>query len=99
MKTPQEKFQELQEKSKKITEGAIQINTKIESARESYEKLAQVAQEKYGTSDIEELKDMLEKWQEENDSQVTKYQEAVESLEREVNEKSSLIKQIQQSAS
>ena len=99
MKTAQEKFRELQEKSKKIIEGAIQINTKIESARETHQKLAQVAQEKYGTSDVEELNDKLQSWQEENDTQVAKYQEAVDSLEKEVTEKSALIKQIQQSAS
>jgi uncharacterized protein Yka (UPF0111/DUF47 family) len=98
MKTSQEEFREIQEKSKKISEGAIQINTKIEAARESHQKLAALAKEKFGTSDIEELAAMLEAWDKENTEAVQKYADQVNSLEKEVNEKSSLIKQIQQSA-
>lgn len=97
MKNSQEKYQEIQEKSKKIIEGAIQINTKIESARESYAKLAKIAEDKYGTSDIEDLRKILNDWQEENTIQLEKYKNSVENLEKEVNEKSDLIKQIQQS--
>jgi len=99
MKTAQEKFRELQEKGKKIEQAAIQINTKIESAREAYQKLAQLAKEKYKTSDINELKKILQQWQEENEIQIKKYQEAIEKLEQEVNEKNDLIRQIQQSIS
>lgn len=99
MKTAQEEFREIQEKSKKIIEGAIQINTKIESARESHQKLAAVAKEKFGTSDVEELSTMLEAWDKENIDAKQKYAEQVASLEKEVNEKSALIKQIQQAAS
>ncbi len=99
MKTSQEEFREIQEKSKKIIEGAIQINTKIESARESHQKLAALAIEKFKTSDIAELAEMLEAWDKENSEAVQKYAEKVNNLEKEVNEKSALIKQIQQSAS
>jgi hypothetical protein len=41
---------------------------------------------------------MLEAWDKENTEAVQKYADQVNSLEKEVNEKSSLIKQIQQSA-
>lgn len=99
MKTAQEEFREIQEKSKKIIEGAIQINTKIESARESHQKLASLAKEKFKTSDIAELTEMLEAWTKENDEAKDKYAKQVADIEKEVNEKSSLIKQIQQAAS
>ena len=99
MNTAQEEFREIQEKSKKIIEGAIQINTKIESARESHQKLAALAKEKFGTSDVEELTAMLEAWDKENNDATQKYAEQVTNLEKQVNEKSSLIKQIQQAAS
>lgn len=98
MSTAQEKFRELQEKSKKIVQGAIQINTKIEAARENHQKLAQIAQEKYETSDVNELKELLKSWQEENAAQVEKYEQAVNDLEKEVNEKSELINSIKQSS-
>jgi len=98
MKTAQEKYRELQEKSKKIIEGAIQINTKIEAAREAHVKLAQVAQEKFETSDVSELITKKNVWEEENDSEVAGYEKKVEGLGAEVNEKASLIKQIQQAA-
>ncbi len=98
MSTAQEKFKELQEKSKKIIQGAIQINTKIEAARENHQRLAQIAQEKYSTSNVDELKSLLKDWEEENASQLEKYELAVTSLEKEVNEKSALINSIKQSA-
>ncbi len=98
MTSPQDKFRLLQEKSKKIIEGAIQINTKIESAKENHQKLAAMAEEKYGSSDIVELKKMLEDWQEDNNAQVEQYQKSVEDLEKEVNEKSEKINSIKQAA-
>jgi hypothetical protein len=99
MKTAQEEFREIQEKSKKIIEGAIQINTKIESARESHQKLAALAKEKFGTSDLDEIEAMIEAWEKEDEEAKQKYKEEALSLEKEVNEKAALIKQIQQAAS
>lgn len=99
MKSAQEKFQELQKKSQQIVQGAIQINTKIESAKQAHEELAKNVKEKYGTSDIVQLKQLLAKWQEENAQQVQKYEERVEALDKEVAEKNRLIDQIKKSAS
>jgi hypothetical protein len=96
--TAQEKFQELQDRSKKLIEGSIQINTKIESAREAHEKLARDTNEKYGTSNVDDLIKMLASWEAENANEIKKYEESVNNLEKEVNEKSMLIKQIQQAS-
>lgn len=87
MKTALEKFQELQKKSQSIIQGAVQINTKIETARENYEKLAAIVQEKYGTADIDELENILEDWEKENEEKLEKYENEISSLEQELNEK------------
>lgn len=98
MKTAQEKFQELQKKSQSIVQGAVQINTKIETARENYEKLALLAKEKYGTDDLDKLKDMLSSWEKENEVQISTYEQEIQKLEKEVMEKNMKIKEIQQEA-
>lgn len=98
MKTAVEKFQELQKKSNTIIQGSVQINTKIETARENYEKLEKIVKEKYGTSNIEELEKILEQWKQENEEKLNKYEQEINSLEKELNEKNNQIKEIQQTA-
>ncbi len=98
MKSAQEKFQELQKKSQSIIQNAVQINTKIETARENYEKLAVLAKEKYGTDDLEELKTLLTSWEEDNMKKITAYEEEIAKLEKEVQEKNTKIKELQQEA-
>lgn len=88
---------ELVDRNKKATEQAIQINTKIETARETYNKLSLLAKEKFGTSDVNELKTLLESIKKENEEKLVKFTKEVEELEKEVSEKQELIKQIQQS--
>lgn len=88
---------DLIERNKKATELAIQINTKIEAAKETYEKLSLLAKEKYGTSDLSELKNLLIKIQMENEQKIRDFNAAVSNLENEVKSKQEIIKQIQQS--
>lgn len=88
---------DLVDRNKKATEQAIQINTKIETARETYNKLSLLAKEKFGTSDIDELKNLLESIKKENEEKLIKFTKEVEDLEKDVAEKQELIKQIQQS--
>lgn len=91
----QEKFSELQIRCQKANEAAIQINTKIEAAKEQYAKLSKLAVDKYGTDNIEELKSLLIKWREENEAKILSFESAVSSLESEVSEKNAAIKEIQ----
>lgn len=98
MKNAQEKFQELQKKSQTIIQSAVQINTKIETAKENYEKLAIIAKEKYGTDNIEELKSLLNSWEEDNMKKLKTYGEDLTKLEKEVQEKNNKIKELQQEA-
>lgn len=98
MKTAQERFQELQKRSQTIIQSAIQINTKIETARENYEKMAKLAKEKYGTDDLDELEALKNSWEEENKKILNDFEIEVKKIEEEVNEKTLKIKEIQQDA-
>lgn len=91
----QDKFSELQSRANRANEQAIQINTKIEAAREQFDKLCAMALEKYGTKDIEELKLLLKKLEDENISKLQQFESDVVSLEKEVEEKNALIRKIQ----
>lgn len=89
------KFDDLQSRAQKVNESAIKLNTQIENAQENLQKVREAAQKKYGTSDLEKLKSMAEQWEKENEEKVFKFEEQVTSLEKEVLEKTNLIKQIQ----
>lgn len=93
----QQKFQELQAKSQKITEGAIKLNTQIETAQERFKELQDAALKKFGTSDLEELKTMAIQWREQNEQRLKEYATQIDNLEFKVNQTNQLIRQIQQS--
>lgn len=97
MSTEQEKkFQELQIANQKISEQAIKINTQIEQAQQTRDKLKEAAQQKFGESDLEKLKEMAHKWHSENESALSKFEEQIKQREIEVQNKNDLIRQIQQ---
>jgi len=58
-KTPQERLEEIQEKSQTIIQRAIQVNTKIEAANENKRKLNETLMSKYKTNSIQEMESML----------------------------------------
>lgn len=91
-------LQDLQEEGKKATQLAIQINTKIESAQETYKKLAKISEEKYKTSNIEELVSILEERKKQNLQKMETLKNLIQSLHEEVKKKDLMIKEIQQSA-
>lgn len=92
-----EKFKELKEKSKRVYEGAIQVNAKIESAEESLNRFLPVLQERYGTSDLDELEKVLEKHKAENEKVYKEKSDAVEACEKQVRETSEILREIQNS--
>ncbi len=92
----EQNFKELQNKNQKIAEGAIKINTQIESAQVNYKKLQEIATSKFETSDIEKLKETLAKWKEENKKRYEVASEKVKKLESNYNETVRLIKEIQE---
>lgn len=89
-------FKELQNKNQKIVEGAIKINTQIETAQINYKKLQETALAKFGSSDLEELKNKVAIWKEENNKRFEEAKDKVNKLESNYNETARLIKEIQE---
>lgn len=89
-------FKELQNKNQKIAEGAIKINTQIETAQLNYQKLQELAVAKFGTSDIDSIKELMEKWKKSNQDSYDLAYEKVKKLESNYNETVRLIKDIQE---
>lgn len=89
------KFEELQNRAQKINESSIKLNTQIENSQNNLNKIRDVLQKKYGTSDLNALKELAKRWQEEDESVVSKLEQDVKSKESELLEKQNLIKQIQ----
>lgn len=97
MSIEQEKrLQDLQNKNQKVSENAMKINTQIEHAQETLEKLKEMALKKFGKTDLNELKALAELWNKENEEKLQEYESNINKLADEVQQKYTLIKQIQQ---
>lgn len=96
--TTENKFKELQEQGRKVLEGAIQVNAKIENAEESYQRLLPSLLEKYNVQNEQELVELLEKWEEENERDYKKAYQDYEVLAKQVQERNSAIRDIQNGA-
>jgi predicted nucleic acid-binding Zn-ribbon protein len=94
--TQEERFNALRERKQQVAEKAVKINVQIENAQERLKKLSEEAERRFGKSDLESLKIMAQQWKDENESRLAKYEEEIIALEKEVNEKSELIKQTQE---
>jgi len=95
-KSPHERLEEIQEKSQKLIQAAVQINTKIETANENKKRLMSTLVEKYHTSDIATLETILVQWEQENENELKKAEDSLLLLEREIQEKNEKIKKIHQ---
>lgn len=90
----EQNFKDLQSKSQKIVEGAIKVNTQIETAQVNYKKLQEVALSKFESSNLEELKEKVTQWKAENKRRYDVAKEQVAKLEMNYNETVRLIKDI-----
>lgn len=72
MTTSQEKLKEIKQKADRYNNGAIRLNADIEAAQDNAQRLAQQAKEEFGTSDLEELKNMLQQINEKNEATLAK---------------------------
>jgi molecular chaperone GrpE (heat shock protein) len=88
-------IKELQSKNQKISEGAIRVNAQIENSQENYSKVVEIAT-KFNTHDIEALKQLSIKWAEDNARRIEAAQLISDQKTAEVEEKTRMIKQIQQ---
>lgn len=90
------RFKELQARNKKVTEGAMKINTQIEHARETRAKLKEAAQKKFNESDLDKIKEMAALWDKENDAINDKLEQDINRVEAAVEAKMAIMKQINQ---
>lgn len=90
----EQSFKDLQNKSQKIIEGAIKVNTQIETAQVNYKKLQEVALSKFESSNLEELKEKVTQWKAENKRRYDVAKDQVAKLEMNYNETVRLIKDI-----
>ncbi|SFM93561.1 hypothetical protein [Thermodesulforhabdus norvegica] len=67
-----------------LKEKRMRAQAELDAVRKSLEDLKRKAQENYGTSDLEELKALLEKWRSENERSVTEYREHIETIKEEL---------------
>lgn len=89
------KFKELQEQGRKVLEGAIQVNAKIESAEESYQRLLPALLEKYNVKSENDLLELLATWEEENEKDYNKAYNDYEVLAKQVQDRNAAIRDIQ----
>lgn len=92
-----ESFKELQEKSKRVYEGAIQVNAKIESAEDSLNRFLPILKERYGTTDLQELEKILKENEKKNDDLFKEKSESIENRAKQVDETKEILRQIQAS--
>ena len=64
----QKKFSELDNRKNKLVQEGIEINTRIELAKTEYKKLAEQANQKFGTADPEKIEEQANAQKEANQS-------------------------------
>lgn len=79
-KAVQEKLEGLKGDYKKLETKRIQTETNIKTLEAELEKLQEQAQKSYGTSDLEELKKLLEKRRQENETLVAEYEQHIQGI-------------------
>ena len=93
VKSQEDRFKAQMKRMQTLKEEAIKINTKIEQAQASYEKMRSVVKEKYGSDDIDELSAILKKREEENEKKIQAMTQECERLEAEIEIKSKILAQ------
>jgi len=76
----QEKLESLKVDYKELETKKIQTETNIQTLEAELKKLREQAQQTYGTSDLEELKTLLEKRRQENEQLVAGYEQHIQGI-------------------
>jgi chromosome segregation ATPase len=81
-KTVQEKLEGLKGDYKELETKKIQTETNIKTLEAELKKLREKAQESFGTSDLDELKKLLQKRRQENDTLVAEYEQHIQGIKK-----------------
>jgi len=70
----------------KLDKKRIETATQLKSREEQLKELKKKAEATYGTSDLNELRALLDKWRRENEEKVEQYREHVEQIKEKLKE-------------
>ncbi|MEJ5300147.1 MAG: hypothetical protein WHS38_04080 [Thermodesulforhabdaceae bacterium] len=70
----------------KLDKKRIETATHLKSREEQLKELKAKAEATYGTSDLNQLRDLLEKWRRENEEKVKLYREHIEEIKEKLKE-------------
>ncbi len=76
----QEKLEVLKKDYRELDTRKIQTETNIKNLEEEFQRLREQAQKNYGTSDLEELKRLLEERRQENERLVAEYEGHIQGI-------------------
>jgi peptidoglycan hydrolase CwlO-like protein len=79
-KAVQDKLESLKGDYKELETKKIQTETNIQTLEDELKRLRAQAQKTYGTSDLEELKNLLEKRRQENEQLVAGYEQHIQGI-------------------
>lgn len=85
-KGAEQSIEQLQKRYQTLHQKQIEANRDLQNAMERLEELKKEAREAYGTDDVEELKNKLERMREENERKRAEYQKTLDGIERELSD-------------
>ena len=86
MSTNSQTIEQLQERYQAFNDQRIKIETQREHALEQLEDLKAKALGQYGSDDVQQLKQMLEKMKTDNEAKRKQYQESLDSIDKQLAE-------------
>lgn len=75
-----EELEKLKSEYERLRERRMRAEAELQTLNERLEELKKKAQETYGTSDLNELKVLLDSWRSENEKTVQAYREHIEEI-------------------
>ncbi|SMC21877.1 hypothetical protein SAMN02746041_01301 [Desulfacinum hydrothermale DSM 13146] len=77
----QERLEGLRKEYEKLHKKKIETDTTLQNLEQQLRELERQAKDEYGTSDLNELRALLERWRAENEEKVAEYQEHIRSIQ------------------
>lgn len=91
------KYEQLSKKQQTLLQEAMELNAKIDLAKEQYSKMSKQAIETYGTDDPDEILKMAQAKEQENEKLIQEAEENINQLENSIRETKESIKRIVES--
>lgn len=76
------RFEELQRRHKKLDEERVRVEERVKQAEKVLEQLRREAEQEFGTSDPDKLRDMLERMRRDNEEKIAAYEAHLAGIEQ-----------------